>query len=220
MRRCEDIGVLVMISGIVGNNTQRSLDVNEFRGFAMVDNHAPLIFINGKDFPNAQHFTIIHELAHIWIGESGISNNDIGANQAGQPQIERFCNAVASEVLAPENELKEKFNDGASFEDNVEVLRKYFNVSGLVIGRRLYDLDLAKWQDYQGLYEHFSNKAVKSGGSSGGDFYATVRVRNGRSFSEALVRETRAGNVTYRDGARLLGVTPSQIDHCYKEFGA
>jgi len=209
-----------MISGIVGNNTQRSLDINEFRGFAIVDDYSPLIFINGKDFPNAQHFTIIHELAHVWIGESGISNNDISAKQAGHTKIERLCNAVASEVLAPEAELKNLYNKDVSFKENVDVLRKHFNVSGLVIGRRLYDLDMTKWKDYQGLYESFANKAIKSSGSSGGNFYATIRVRNGRSFSEAIVRKTKAGNVNYREGASLLGITPNQIDRCYKEFGA
>ncbi len=93
----ERMGVLVMRSGIVGNNTHRKLDVGEFRGFAISHPLAPVVFINSSDAPSARLFTLLHELAHIWLGSSGISNAAPGNTR----REEIACNAVAGEFLAP-----------------------------------------------------------------------------------------------------------------------
>ena len=95
----EDNGIMVAVNGIVGNNTHRKLDVEEFRGFALVDNYAPLIFINGSDAKAAQMFTYAHELAHLWIGKEGVSQ--LEATQSVNNTIEKFCNKVAAEFLLP-----------------------------------------------------------------------------------------------------------------------
>ncbi|MCT7655415.1 ImmA/IrrE family metallo-endopeptidase [Oceanimonas sp. NS1] len=76
IERVESAGILVMRSGVAGNNTHRKLDVSEFRGFAIADKNAPAVFINSADAPTARLFTFIHELAHIWIGSSGVSDMD------------------------------------------------------------------------------------------------------------------------------------------------
>ncbi len=107
--RIEDLGVLVMVSGFVGSNTRRKLDPEEFRGFAIADVVAPLIFVNGADTKSAQIFTLVHELAHIWLGHSAIFDATMMTDTSTDGDL--WCYQVATEVLAEELNQKHEIQD-------------------------------------------------------------------------------------------------------------
>lgn len=148
--KCERVGVLIFKNGVVGNNTKRHLSVSEFRGFVLTDRYAPFIFVNGADAPAAWAFTLAHELAHVWLGESGISD----ATPRTQNTHERFCNAIAAEFLVPETAFMRFWNSSeSSIEARLEQARRQFKVSGLVIARRALELGLIEQTTYSEIYE-------------------------------------------------------------------
>lgn len=155
--RIESIGVLVMVNGIVGSDTHRVLNPSEFRGFALADPLAPLIFVNGADTKAAQIFTVIHELAHIWLGGSALS--DAAMTAKGGPEKELWCNQVAAEVLVPLSTLVSDFR-GVVHVDELERLAKRYRVSTLVILKRLYDAETLPWRDYLQVYEEEKQRVI------------------------------------------------------------
>ena len=139
-----------MRSGIVGNNTHRQLSVDEFRGFALSDPYAPLVFINSRDSKGAQMFTLAHELVHIWLGVSGVSN--LEATYAPNHRIERFCNRVAAEVLVPAIELRTEWPTARTQSRPLASLAQRFKVSSLVLLRRLRDLRFISEAQFERQY--------------------------------------------------------------------
>lgn len=204
--KMEDAGVLVMASGVVGSNSRRKLDVEEFRGFALADDLAPLVFINGADSKAAQMFTLAHELAHLWLGESGIS--DPVAGRLAESGIERWCNAVAAEFLMPLAMLQQDYQAGTPIADEIQRLARSFKVSTLVALRRLYDAGFIDeptlWQSYR--EELARIRALDRGGSGGGDFYRTLGARTGKRFARAVLSSTLEGQTLFQDAFRMLGV--------------
>lgn len=205
--RIEHIGVLVMVSGIVGGNTHRQLDPEEFRGFALADPLAPLIFVNGADTKAAQIFTMIHELAHIWLGRSALSDADM-ASRDGRTE-ELWCNQVAAEMLVPRALLRMDYQGEASTEELVRLARKY-RVSTLVVLKRIFDAGLMDWDAYRARYEEERDRVVglvaaRRGNESGGNYYYTQPLRLSRQFARAVIDSTYEGSTTYRDAYHLLG---------------
>ncbi len=202
----EQAGILVMVSGVVGSNTHRPLNVEEFRGFALADPFAPLIFINGKDSKAAQMFTLAHELAHLWLGESGVS--DTQAATQPDEHIERWCNAVAAELLVPLEQLRPVYEPENELYEEMQRLARQFKVSTLVIIRRLFDLGVfdqeTLWATYRAELERV--KALPARESSGGDFYNTLSARTGKRFVKALVASTLEGQTQFTDAYRMLGI--------------
>jgi Zn-dependent peptidase ImmA (M78 family)/transcriptional regulator with XRE-family HTH domain len=212
-RTAEAQGIMVMRSGIVRGNTRRKLSVDEFRGFVISDKLAPLVFINGRDSKAAQIFTLVHELVHIWIDRSGISNPDAKQVPAEQKNaIERFCNNAAAEVLVPQNDFLKSLL--ADFNDRtVQKLAAHYRVSTVVILRRAYELGAITKIDFFKLLEierqkqkEWEEKEEEEPASGGGNFYVTLPVRNSRRFTESVLSALQAERVSYREAASLLGV--------------
>ena len=211
IRQADKIGVLVMVSGVVMSNTHRKLDPTEFRGFALSDPLAPLIFINGADTKAAQIFTLAHELAHLWLGDSALSNIQ-AAPLPGFRQEEVWCNAVAAELLVPITNLRAELHTGELLSDTLSRLARKFKVSTLVILRRLLDagqLDRPSFEEAWGQeLKRFREMSQK--GSSGGDFYRTTIARVSPRFARALIGSTLEGQTLFRDAYRMLGVAKSE----------
>lgn len=205
-------GILVMRSGIVANDTHRALSVDEFRGFALSDDYAPLIFINSKDAKAAQLFTLAHELVHIWLGLSGVSNLD--RTYPSEIGVERFCNAVAAELLVPTEELKAQWAVVKATTNPIAQAAKHFRVSSLVILRRLRDVGYVSYKEFEHHYaEELKNFSPRASTPGGGDFYRTLNSRLGKRFVSALIESTLEGETPYREAFRLLGVKDAEKVH-------
>lgn len=202
----EAAGILVMRSGIALGNTHRKLDIGEFRGFAISNVLAPVVFINSADADTARLFTLMHELAHIWIGSSGVSD---GGTPNGRKE-ETFCNAVAGEFLAPEVDFRAAWDSDIDWHDNLAPLAARFYVSTLVIGRRARDLGYITREQY-GTYYRRILKAFQDKDGGGGDYYRTAKAKNSTRFSRAVLTETMSGRMLLRDAGRLLGVQPANL---------
>ena len=204
--KSEDAGVMVMVSSVVGSNSHRKLDVGEFRGFALADSLAPLVFLNGADSKAAQMFTLAHELAHVWLGATGVS--DTQAGQLPEQQTERWCNQVAAELLMPMDLLRAAHQPNAPIADEIQRLAREFKVSTLVALRRLFDAgyinQTALWQHYREEQERL--RFLKARSSPGGDFYRTLGARTSKLFARAIVSSALEGLTSFPDAFRMLGM--------------
>ena len=218
-RAVEEIGVLVVVNGVVENNTRQKLDPEEFRGFVLCDDYAPLIFINGADFTSAQMFTLAHELAHLWLGTDGVFN--LVDLQPYDDDVERFCNEVAAEVLIPGDELDGCWPSVAKSAEPFQALAKRFKVSPLVAARRALDRKLMARDDfYEFLGRYAADERRRSAQqSSGGNFYNAQQGRVGRRFGSAVIRAAREGRLLYRDAYRLTGLHGRSFDQFAQTLG-
>ncbi len=209
--RAEASGILVVFNGIVGNNTHRRLDRKEFQGFALVDRHAPLIFVNSADFKAAQMFTLAHELAHVFAGATGLSNLEV--DWAPDHQVERFCNGVAAEFLVPEEQLMAHWSRADAVGDAMQAVARRFRVSVLVAARRALDLRLIGQSDFRSIYDGYGEQALRRREeTAGGNFWNSQNVRIGRRFGAAVSRAVKEGRLSYREAYSLTGLRGDTFD--------
>jgi Zn-dependent peptidase ImmA (M78 family) len=214
LARAEDAGIFVVVNGVVNNNTRRVLDVNEFRGFVLYDRFAPFIFINNNDFISGKIFTIIHEIAHILIGQS--ASFDYQRLIPSHVEVEEFCDAVAAEFLVPEKLIEQKV---AEIGTDYNALSSYFKVSRVVIARRLLDTGIITRSQFFVAYRSFQSYLGEQSAqaSKGGNFYNTAPYRISKSFFNLVYASVKQNKLLYRDAFRLTGLSPKAFDGYVKE---
>jgi Zn-dependent peptidase ImmA (M78 family) len=215
VRQAEGLRVMVMRGGVVQHDTSRGLDAKEFRGFVISDDLAPLVFINAKDAKAAQTFTLAHELAHIWIGKSGISNN-VERAQPNQPRpsinaIELFCNKVAAELLVPRAGFERYWLQPGEINYKIRKIASTYRVGVMVALIRAYELHKLSYLEFSKLmeaeYERFELQAKEQKEKEGGgNFWNTFGARTGHLLQNSVVQSLRQGKLQYRDAANLLGL--------------
>ncbi len=204
IEQVDELGVLVMVSGVVGNNTSRKLDADEFLGFALSDPLAPLIFVNGATSKSTQMFTLAHEIAHIWLGRSGVSNSEIAS--IPNRGIEAWCNKVAAEMLVPSDLIRREFKMGTDLNTEICRLARYFKVSTLVVLRRIHDIQKIGRDEFWSAWWAEIERLNQINRDSGGNYYLSVNARAGKRFARALAISTLEGRTTFTQAMRLLDV--------------
>ena len=215
----ESAGVLAVFNGVVGNNTRRKLDADEFQGFALADEYAPLIFVNNTDYKTAQIFTLAHELAHLFVGESGLSKlQDLRPTDHA---VEEACDKIAAEFLVPTEELKRRWNTARQFDDPYQYVAKSFKVSTVVAARRALDSKLISREAFFDYY--YENRAKSWGGTQqgdkGGNFWNNQLWRVGVRFGSAVSRAVIEGRVSYTDAYSLTGLKGDTFSNMPEKMG-
>jgi Zn-dependent peptidase ImmA (M78 family) len=210
--RLEESRITVIRKGFAGSATRRSLDRNEFKGFALADSFAPFIFINGKDWIGSQMFTIAHELVHLWLGLSALPHGD-WFSPSNEP-VEQFCNRVAAEVLMPAEEVREVWRADLSVLENCQLFSSHFKVSSLAALFRARNTELitdeALRASEQELRQAFES-AESGGESSGGNYYNNVGIHLGKQFIREVLVRTLEGRTLYSEAFDLLGTRKTSV---------
>lgn len=217
----EELGVMAVVNGVVGNNTHRKLDVGEFRGFALSDPYAPLIFVNGADAKSAQMFTLAHELAHLWLGEAGEGLSGFQDLSPDGDAVERFCDQAAAEFLVPAVELKAVWRNVAGEDSPFAKLAGRFKVSPVVIGRRAMDLRLVEREKFFAFYRRYTQHEhqKRSAGAGGGDFYNNQNTRVGRLFATQVIRAAKEGRIGFKEAYDLSGLNGGAFQEYARKLG-
>jgi Zn-dependent peptidase ImmA (M78 family) len=224
-RAFERRGGLTVITSMVGNNVTRMLDRDEFRGFTLADDIAPLIFVNASDDSlSGQIFTFLHEYGHVMLRATGISDEDPGHEEDG---VEAWCNTLAAEVLVPAEDLREHFQAARDLTDELDRLSRRYLCSTLVILLKLRAESLIPSAGFDELYQREERRAVEAflahreRQSTGGDFYLNQPFRIGERFGRAVIAEVNEGATTYTDAFRLLGLrNVEQLNRFAEKLGA
>lgn len=220
VKKAEDAGIWVIRSGVVGNNTHRPLSVNIFRGFAISNPIIPLVFVNGKDAKAAQIFTLIHELAHIWLGESGVSD-PFRAGTGSRRRYgssEEFCNAVAAEFLLPRTDFREAWDEETDMEINIRNVASKFKVSRIVVAIRGRELGFINEEIFAAYFEAEKDRwrRDRENTEGGGDYYRTAKTRSGNRFFRAVLSSAISGDLLLRNAGTLLGMSPKSIFEAHR----
>lgn len=209
----EDRGIVTVFNGVVENNTSRPIEVSECRGFVLVDEFAPFMFVNNADSKAAQMFTIVHELAHIWTGHS--AGFDFRRLLPASDPIELLCDKVAAEFLVPQRSFDLAWKTDA----NIKKCSRLFKVSEIVVARRALDTGKISRAQFFEFYDEYVNRDFdkRANKASGGDFYATAKKRLGITFAAHVYNAVRSGQLLYRDAYKLTSLKGKTFQTFYEK---
>ncbi|MEK4168380.1 ImmA/IrrE family metallo-endopeptidase [Staphylococcus sp. FSL W8-1268] len=208
-------GILIMQNGIVKNNTRRRLDINEFRAFCLIDDYAPLIFLNNRDSINGKKFSLMHELVHIALGKQNIFN-DNNEFRHKYDKIETYCNKVAAELLIPTDKFYDKWKNGLEkiLVDKIYSLSKYFQSSNVVVARKALDNDFIDKEIYNKVVKeakHSYEISLKKR-KSGGNYINNTIAKLDNNFTLAISSGVEKGSTLYSDIYKLTGLKRGTFD--------
>jgi Zn-dependent peptidase ImmA (M78 family)/transcriptional regulator with XRE-family HTH domain len=221
--RIEDIGIFVLLAGNLGSH-HSAIPVDIFRGFALADDVAPFIVINDQDNRTAWSFTLLHEVAHLWLGQTGISGS------SAEAQIEQFCNDVAGELLLPAAEvLALQEVQSLSIAEGISLISDFArdrNISRSMVAYKLYKtktINEAKWRELdsrirQEWIETKAQRQDKESRNNGGpNYYVVRRHRLGQALLTLVNSSLGNGNLTPTKAGKILGVKPRNVGPLLKD---
>ena len=217
-QKAEASRIFVLLLGNLGSH-HTNIPVETFRGFALADKIAPLVVINDNDALSAWSFTTLHEVAHLWLGETGVSDS------AGSLPVEQYCSDAAAEILLPRADLEELVQIGAAtFDRMAEQVSRFAdrrNISRAMVAYRLFRAGSINEKTWGALKERFfkewlahaEREALKQKSREGGpSYYVVRRHRIGKALLNLVGRSIGEGLLTYTKAARLLGVKARNVD--------
>ena len=205
----EESGVLVMRSSMVRNNTHRPLDIEEFRGFTLLEDGFALIFINTQDSRQAQLFSLAHELGHVTLRQPGVS---LGERTSSSPKIEPWCNRFAAEFLLPADYVFQEWTLGLKDEDVISQLSNRTGVSLQATVWRSVNLGFLDQSRAEELIRQYGHKAPKKI-QGGGHGILNMRPRLGNRFLAATSDALGTDLLNLRDAIYYLGVSNAETAH-------
>jgi Zn-dependent peptidase ImmA (M78 family) len=215
--KVETSGAFVLLLGNLGSH-HTNIPSGVFRGYSIADPFAPFIVINDQDAHVAWAFTILHELTHLWLGATGVSDGSIGA------QIESYCNSVAGEILLPESEMKElRFLSSASFQQTIAAVAQFANsrnISRAMVAYKLLRMNVlsrARWQELDKHYVDewhtaYEQTTIRDKNTGGPSYYVVKRHRLGHAILDLVKNSLVDGFLTHTRAGRVLGVNPRNVD--------
>ena len=206
--KISNLGILVMQNGVVNLNSNRKLNIEEFRAFTLINGYAPLIFINTNDTKNGKIFSLLHELTHIWLGNDNLYNDShAGSNKVSK--LEQLCNEAAAEILVPDKIFINKWKETEEVSiEKIKSIAQYFKCSSFVIARRALNKKFISKQFYNEFVEEkrkeYALYKKRTSGNGGGNFYSTLISHWDRKFIFALDNSTKTGRTQYLEAYRLV----------------
>lgn len=213
--KVEDARITVILGSYVGRQNRRSLNIEEFRAFVLVNDYAPLIFINTRDSQNARLFSLVHELVHIWMGDSELFNNNfVSFPQYLKPTSEQEINKIVEQILFPKNKFMQIWKNKKNTDSKVNqvyLTAKQFNTSPIataIVARRYHLVNQKIISQIKiETAKNTEKRREKQRKSHVGPLYYDLILTNlDHNFARSVINSTESGQTSYTEAFNLLGV--------------